>query len=85
MKFADVFAGFSHETTEKLLADLRQADSARAISARVTTSSGNSTPSSLIAFPVDPGSGAIGFVLDAPERAARLAKPARFARGVRRS
>jgi PAS domain S-box-containing protein len=85
MKFGDVFGGFGNDTGDKLVADLRQGDSARPVAARVTTSSGASTPSSLIAFPVDGAGGAIGFVLDVPERAAQFVKPARFARGVRRS
>ena len=84
MTFGGVFSGLGDETAEKLAVDLRAGDPARPVAARVTASSGDSTPGSLIVFPVD-RDGAIGFVLDVPERAARFVKPARFARSGRRS
>jgi PAS domain-containing protein len=45
----------------------------------------DSIPDSLVTFPLEGESGATGFVLDVPTRAARLVKPARFARGAKPS
>ena len=80
MSFGDIFDG------DELADRLRTGNSA--VAATVTTSSGDSTPGSLLAFPLEEDGadgGLIGFFLDVPERTARFVKPALFARSARRT